>query len=151
MNIPLFRDLLLIEGEHSFILVGRVLESFILHLETLHAEIEQPLAPDDVVVVSAPEGGPVRMAVMLLEMVRSYHMPLVVLPRDHPGSPHIRMVVSAGPEVVGNCAIRRGTHPEQHLICTSEELAGIRITGFFGGVTVRDFSEGISFSHLDAD
>ncbi|MBN1194123.1 MAG: alpha/beta hydrolase [Methanomicrobiaceae archaeon] len=151
MNIPLFRDLLLIESGSSFILVGKVNEGFILQLETFRAEIDQPLAPDDVVVVSAPEGGPVRLAIMLLEIVRTYHMPLVVLPRDHPGSPHIRMVVSAGPEVVGTCTIRRGTHPEQHLICTSEKLAGIRIRGVSGGVTVRGFPEETSFSHLDAD
>jgi hypothetical protein len=77
-------------------------------------------------------------AFMLLELVRIHHVPLIVLPRDHPGSKRLRYVVSAGPSVELNCTIRRGTHPEQHLICSSPELAGIYLTGICSDIIIEN-------------
>ena len=68
---------------------------------------------------------------MLMELVRTWHVPLLVLPRNHPGSRRISRVVSVAPEVRTSCSITRGTHPEQHLICSSDELAGISDPGLF--------------------
>ena len=77
-------------------------------------------------------------AFMLLDLVRIHHVPLIVLPRGHPGSKRLRYVVSAGPSVELNCTIRRGTHPEQHLICSSPELAGICLTGTCSDIIIEN-------------
>ena len=95
--------------------------------------------PGDVVVVSAPGAGPVEPALMLLDLVRTYHLPVIVLPRNHPGSKRIPYVISVAPEIQTSCSIVRGTHPDQHLICSSDELAGL---------TIRMTREGIAISPL---
>lgn len=125
MNVPLGEKYLCIRGKDSFILVGKVLSPFTLFIETQKEEYCQYLETGFLVAVSAPEGGDTGQAAVLLELVRKYHAPLVVLPRDHPGSRRLKMVVSAGDAIELNCSIQRGTHPEQHLLCCSEEMAGM--------------------------
>ncbi len=127
-------ELLLIKGDYSFLLVSCVKDRFGLYIETSQNEYVQGVDAGDLVVVSAPEGGAVEPALMLMDLVRSFHVPLLVLPKDHPGSRRISYVVSVGPEIFTSCSIRRGTHPEQNLICSSDELAGITLKG--GGLTV---------------
>jgi hypothetical protein len=75
---------------------------------------------------------------MLLEFVRRYQLPLVVLPKNHPGSSRLKMVVAVGDEILLACDIQRGTHPEQNLICSSGELAGIHLSGSRGVVEVEN-------------
>ena len=136
MKYPLADDMLLVRGSSSFLLAGRVKTSFALCIETIQEEYCQTLSLGDLVVVSAPEGGQLEPAVMLIELVRTYHMPLLVLPKDHPGSRRIAYVVSAGAEIQTNCAIVRGTHPDQHLICSSDELSGLQLHGYGEGVEI---------------
>lgn len=150
MILPLGDELLLIEGPSSFLLVGKVREPFALCIETYQEEYCQTLCEGDLVAVSAPEGGDVEQARMLLELVRTFHTPLVVLPADHPGSRRLSMVVSAGPEVLLACGIRRGTHPEQHLICASAELAGTRIRRTADGVEISNLSPDVSHRYLQS-
>jgi len=126
--------ILIIKGDRSFLLAGKAGKRFPLSILTADSEYCQTIEEDDIIAVSAPEGGSTRAAGMLMELVRSHHMPLVVLPRDHPGSRRLRYVVSAGKEIRLDCTIVRGTHPEQHLLCSSEELGGIVLTGIPGGV-----------------
>ena len=76
-----------------------------------------------------PKAGPVEPAIMLAEFVRTYRMPLIVLPKNHPGSRRFSYLVSVWPEIHTSCSIQRGTHPEQHLICSSGELAGLILKG----------------------
>ncbi|MDD1645111.1 MAG: alpha/beta hydrolase [Methanomicrobiales archaeon] len=128
---------LLVRGRSSFLLAAPARECFILFLEDCQGEIVQSVEPDDLVVVSAPEGGPLEPALLLLRLVRDHHVPLIVLPRGHPGSRRLRHVVSVAPRVLLSCAIQRGTHPEQHLICSSEELAGISLRGMDGAVDLE--------------
>ena len=124
MNTSVGNDVLQVKGIRSFLLAAVVRENFSLCIEASHEEYCQGVHTGDLVVVSALEAGPVEPALMLLELVRTYHLPLLVLPRDHPGSKRIPYVVSVGPVIRTNCSIVRGTHPEQHLICSSDELAG---------------------------
>jgi len=131
--------LLLIRGKQSFLLVAKVKNSFGLCIETSHDEYCQGIEAGDLVVVSAPEGGAVEPAMMLTELVRTFHVPLLVLPKNHPGSRRISYVVSVGPEIFTSCSIQRGTHPEQHLICSSDEL---------GGITLRKSEQGVVVSSL---
>jgi hypothetical protein len=144
MNVPFSRDVLRISGTHSFLLAALVCEPFPLCIETSSGEYCQGMSPGDLVAVSAPEGGSIEPALMLLELVRTHHLPLVVLPKDHPGSKRIPYVVSAGPEIRTNCSIVRGTHPEQHLICSSDELAGIALSGTMEGIRAGNLPAGIT-------
>ena len=83
MKYPLEDGLLLIRGNCSFLLVGKAKDRFSLCIETSTEEFCQGVMPGDVIVVSAPEGGAVEPALMLMELVRIWHVPLLVLPRNH--------------------------------------------------------------------
>jgi len=143
MNFPLSGDeCLLVEGDSSFILVGTSAERFSLCIETYDAEFCQTVEAGDLIVVSAPEGGNPRQAWMLLELVRTFHQPLLVLSKDHPGAKRLSMVVSVAPKIVLHSKIRRGTHPEQHLVCSSEEM---------NGLSLEKTPEGVLFSKNEGD
>jgi hypothetical protein len=142
MNYALDDEFLLIRGKKSFLLVAKVKNRFGLCIETPHDEYCQGVEAGDLVVVSAPEGGAVEPAMMLTDLVRTFHVPLLVLPKNHPGSRRISYVVSVGPEIFTCCSIQRGTHPEQHLICSSDEL---------GGITLKRSEYGVDVSPLPAD
>ncbi len=141
-------ELLLIKGKNSFLLVARVKCRFGLCIETPDDEYCQGVEEGDLVVVSAPEGGAVEPALMLTEQVRTFHFPLLVLPKNHPGSRRISYVVSVGPEIFTSCSIQRGTHPDQHLICSSGELSGITLKGEGGGVHVSSLHSDITVNHI---
>jgi hypothetical protein len=134
---------LLIKGKTSFLLVALVKNDFGLCIETSDDEYVQGVETGDLVVVSAPEGGAIEPALMLIDLVRTFHVPLLVLPKNHPGSKRISYVVSVGPEIFTSCSIRRGTHPDQHLICSSDELAGISLKRIEHGVDVSPLPDGI--------
>ena len=151
MTVPLGKDLLQIRGDHSFLLVGKAGSRFPLCIETPDDEYCQAVDPDDLIAVSMPEGGPIGQARMMLELVRRYHIPLVVLPKDHPGSKRLSMVVSVAPEIFLACDIRRGTHPEQHLLCSSEELSGLSLAGVPGGVLIKHLPHGVAVEQLDTE
>jgi hypothetical protein len=136
MNYSLDDELLLIRGNHSFLLVAKAGRAFCLCIETSSEELCQGVEPADIIAVSAPEGGPVEPALMLLDLVRTYQTPLLVLPKNHPGSRRVSRVVSVAPEIHTSCSVRRGTHPEQHLICSSDELAGMVMRGVNRGIEI---------------
>ncbi len=133
---PLSQDYLFLEGKSSFLLAGIVFRAFHLFIETHYTEHCQYLKEGDLIVVSAPEGGEIGQAIILLELIREYHAPLVVLPKGHPGSTRFKMVVSAGDHIELHCSIQRGTHPEQHLLCGSEEMAGLVLKRANGGIEI---------------
>jgi hypothetical protein len=149
MRYPLGDRVLLVQGDRSFLLAGRALTKFPLYIETFLHEYCETVLPDDLVVVSAPEGGDTEPARMLLELVRRHHLPLLVLPRDHPGSGRLPLVVSVSDQLHLSCDIRRGTHPDQHLLCSSEELAGITLRGSGEGAEVEGVPPGVRISYLD--
>ena len=149
MKYPLEDGLLLIRGNHSFLLAGKAKDRFSLCIETSTDEFCQGVQPGDVIVVSAPEGGAVEPALMLMELVRTWHVPLLVLPKDHPGSRRISRVVSVDKEIRTSCSITRGTHPEQHLVCSSDELAGISVRGTSRGFELEGLPAGISLETVN--
>ena len=136
MIVLLKDEFLLISGTRSFLLVAKVRDLFALHIETSDKEYSQTLEPGDLIVVSAPEGVALEPAIMLAEFVRTYHMPLIVLPKNHPGSKRFSYLVSVGPLISTNCSLQRGTHPEQHLVCSSDELAGTMLQAHPEGVEI---------------
>lgn len=141
MIVPLQDEFLLISGTRSFLLAAKANALFALRIETPDKEYCQTIEPTDIIVVSAPEGGALEPAIMMAEFVRKYRMPLIVLPKDHPGSKRFSYLVSVGPLITTSCIIRRGTHPDQHLVCSSDELAG---------TTIRAHPEGVEITGLPA-
>ncbi len=81
----------------------------------------------------------------MLYLVREIGSPLIVLPKNHPASGRLRMVVSAGPETTIECGITPGTHPEQDVLCGMEEFDRMRITGVKAGVQLQN----IDLSKID--
>ena len=148
MNHALGDELLLIRGKQSFLLIALVKKSFGLCIETSRDEYCQGVEAGDLVVVSAPEDGAIEPALMLIDLVRTFHVPLLVLPKDHPGSRRISYVVSVGPEIFTSCSIQRGTHPDQHLICSSDELAGITLKRSEQGISISPLPKGISTRNI---
>jgi hypothetical protein len=148
MIFLLDNELLLMSGTHSFLLVAKTGTRFALCIETPTDEYVQGVKTGDLVVVSAPEGGSVEPAMMLIELVRTYHMPLLALEKGHPGSKRIPYVVSVAPEISTSCSIQRGTHPEQHLVCSSDELGGITLKGTLYGVEVSSVPAEISLQRV---
>jgi hypothetical protein len=134
---PLGDGYLVIEGPSSFLAVARALRRLPLCIETVEGEVVQGLDPDDLVAASAPNGGPLAPALMLIELVRRYGLPLVVLPKGHPGSRRLSVVLSAGASIRIACDIQRGTHPEQNVLCGADEFAGLVLRGVPGGVEVE--------------
>lgn len=130
--------LVLIRGKSSFLIVGQAGSRFSLCIETPDEEYCQSVWPHHIIAVSAPEGGSLSAASMLFSLVRDHHLPLLVMRRDHPGSRRLRYVVSAGERILLSCAIVRGTHPEQDLLCSSEELAGILLEGHESGILIAN-------------
>jgi hypothetical protein len=125
MKVPLSCGYLLIRGGISFFLIARSPDTFALPLETVDGEVFQGVHRGDLIVVSAPEGGDPEQARMLCELVRTYRQPLVVLPKGHPGSARLRMVLSVAARIMPQADVVRGTHPEQDVICSSGELSGL--------------------------
>ena len=105
MLVPLQDELLQLYGKHSFLLAAKAGSLFGLRIETPEKEYNQTIEPDDLVVVSAPEGGALEPAIMLAEFVRTYHMPLIVLAKDHPGSKRFSYLVSVGPVITTRAAV----------------------------------------------
>lgn len=136
MKYDLKKGNLLLKGKNSFILIGRAKRLFVLFIETFDKELCQTVRENDLIAVSAPEGGDPRQALMLLELIRDYNMPVMVLPKGHPGSERLKMVVSAGPEIIPGCGILRGTHPEQNVICASEDFSGLAFYSDGGSVRI---------------
>lgn len=151
MIVPVSGANLLIQATTSFILVGIVKDPFTLFIETSSDEYCQYLKAGDLVAISAPEGGEVRQALILLELVMTWHQPLLVLPSGHPGSRRLKMVVSAGDQIVMNCLIQRGTHPEQTVICSSEELAGMEIRSHIEGIEISGIPRGVDLYKITND
>lgn len=151
MNIPRSDTPLLIQGSSSFILLVQVIQPFTLFIETMTDEYCQYLSSGDLVAVSAPEGGDIRQAEILLELITRWHAPLMVLPAGHPGSSRLNMVISAGDRIHLSCSIQRGTHPEQTVLCSSEELGGMYLTGSEDGIQIDSLPESAALFQTQSD
>jgi len=150
-NFPKEGKFILIRGETSYVLVGQAGTSFALCIEAPDGEVCQGLSEDDIIAVSSPEGGALEPAVMLLELVRRFRTPLVVLPADHPGSERLRYVVSAGCSIRLSCTVRRGTHPEQDILCSGGEFSGMLLRAVPGGIEISGGPENYEVSYLSYD
>lgn len=145
-NLGTGNEYLLVQGSNSFLLIGKAGTDLCICIETTESEYCQGLSPDDLIVVSAPDGGMLEPAIMLLELVRTYRCPLLVLPKGHPGSKRLRYVVSAGEIIRLSCSIERGTHPEQDVLCVAGEFTGLVLRAAKGGVIMEGLEKNYTVS-----
>ena len=136
-NLGTGNEYLLVQGSNSFLLIAKAGTELCLCIETTDSEYCQGLSTEDLIAVSAPEGGPIEPAIMLLELVRKYRCPLLVLQKGHPGSKRLRYVISAGDCIRLCCSIERGTHPEQDVLCANGEFMGLVLKAVQGGVVME--------------
>ncbi|RBQ24423.1 MAG: hypothetical protein ALMCE001_12850 [Methanocorpusculum sp. MCE] len=137
-----------IRGTTSFLLIVKAVEKFPLLIETDTDELVQGVYPGDLIIVSAPEGGYILPALYLLEMVRTYHLPVIALPKTHPAGKRLSYVVSAAEKIEMRCDINRGTHPEQHLLCSADEFTGMTLYSEGNDLVIEHPRSGISLSCL---
>jgi len=122
--------------------------SFFLETET--REIVLFTEPEDLIVASSfGVGEKIRRGLACtLYQLRELEAPLIVLPKGHPASPRLKTVVSIGPCTHLSCKIQPGTHPEQNVLCGSEEFHELEVVAEPGGAEIRGKAQGIA---LDSD
>jgi hypothetical protein len=142
MQIPLGDDeIAYLCGRSGTAAMVKSLGSF-FYLETEREEIVLFTEEGDLIVASAFEAGEKarRGLRCTLYQIRELGSPLIVLPKGHPASPRLKVVVSIGPRTRMSCRIEAGTHPEQDVLCGPEELDGLEVLASPGGATVNGFN-----------
>ena len=113
-------------------------------------EVVMFLEQDDLFVISAFGNGPqVEQGIKCMAfLLREMQSPLIVLGENHPTSPRLKMVVAVGKSVRLDCNINPGTHPEQDILCSSDELSGIKISSTKDGVLIEGSVEKIKLEDI---
>jgi hypothetical protein len=149
VRVPFLRDdPIILRGDVSFLLVACVAEKFPLMIETDNEELIQGVYPGDLIIASALEGGEIAPALFLLEMVKTYHTPVIVLGKNHPASRRLPCVISAATRIEMRCDIHSGTHPEQHLLCTTDEFTGMILYSDGNELVIENSPERLKVSRL---
>jgi hypothetical protein len=133
-------EMLLLRGTAGIVAIVKVGQSGQFFLETENEEIVLGLEPHDLIVASAlsVDEKTEKGLKCVLFMIREIRSPLIVLPKDHPASPRLPIVVSAGNRTVLSCSITPGTHPNQDVLCGSNEFDCLEITGTPEGVQINN-------------
>lgn len=142
---PLEHDeMLLLRGKEGTLGIVKVGEDRQFFLETDKEEIILALEPDDLLVASGfgTDDTIVNGLKCILYMIREVGSPFIALPKKHPASKRLKIVVSAGDKTRVSCSITPGTHPEQDILCGSREFDGVEISGVKGGVEFKNLKVG---------
>lgn len=134
-----FDEIIFLKGESGTVGVAKFAKNGQIFIGTPDKEeIVMFLEPEDIIAVSALKSGPLSEEGIksLIFLLRDVGTPLVVLPKNHPTSKRLPMVASCGEKVILDCNITPGTHPEQDILCTCDDLSGVKITAFDGGVRI---------------
>lgn len=101
-------------------------------------EIVQFLEPDDLIVVSAFDTGKkIEKGIKgLMYLIKEIKSPIVVLPENHPTSKRLKMVVASGDHIRLSCNIIPGTHPDQDILCSGDDLSDTEIYSTIDGVKI---------------
>lgn len=136
-------EMLLLRGTAGTVAIVKAGPNGQFFLETENEEIVLGLESHDLIVASAlsvnekTEKG----LKCVLFMIREIRSPLIVLPKNHPASPRLPIVVSVGQKTVLSCNITPGTHPNQDVLCGSNEFNGLEVTGTLDGVHIENLPE----------
>ncbi len=140
--IPLnYDEMLLLKGKEGTLGIIKAGEHNQFFLETEKEEILLALDPEDLLVASGfgTDEKTINGIKCVLYMIREVGSPFIVLPKDHPASKRLKVVVSAGPRTRLSCSIKPGTHPEQDILCGAQEFDGLEVKGVKGGVELIGF------------
>ncbi len=137
-------EMLLLRGKQGTLGIVKVGENNQFFLETDKEEIILALNPEDLLVASGfgTDIKTINGLKCVLYMIREVGSPFIVLPKNHPASKRLKIVVSAGSKTRISCSITPGTHPEQDILCGSIEFDGIEISGVKGGVEFDNLTGG---------
>jgi hypothetical protein len=136
-------EMLLLRGTAGTVAIVKAGPNGQFFLETECEEIVLGLEPHDLIVASAFSADEITEKGLkcVLFMIREIRSPLIVLPKNHPASPRLPIVVSAGGTTVLNCDITPGTHPNQDVLCGSNEFNDLEITGTLEGVHIKNLPQ----------
>ncbi|MFB0532772.1 MAG: hypothetical protein ACETVU_03785 [Desulfatiglandales bacterium] len=132
-------EMLLVHGNTGTLAVVKVGKQRQFFVDSPEGEIVLAMGPEELLVASGFGTDEQIMNGLrcVLYMIREVNSPLIVLPKTHPASARLKIVVSAGKRIVLSCDITPGTHPEQHLLCGMPEFDGAEILGVEGGVELK--------------
>ena len=127
-------------GQSGTIALAKTLGKF-FYLDTDDEEIVLFTEPEDLIVASAfGTGEDIQRGLgCTIYQIRELGSPLIVLPRGHPASSRLKTVVSIGSMTKLSCEIEPGTHPEQNVLCSSEEFSGLEILAAPDGAAINNF------------
>jgi hypothetical protein len=133
-----------LEGKSGTLAIAKTRGNY-FYLETEEEETVLFTEPEDLIVASSfGYGEKIRRGLRCtIFSLRELNAPLIVLPKGHPASPRLKIVVSIGPATRLCCTIQPGTHPEQDVLCGSEEFNDLEVLAEPGGATIKGFSEEI--------
>ncbi len=138
-------EMLLLRGKEGTLGIVKVGENNQFFLETEKEEILLALEPDNLLVASGfgTDEKTVNGLKCVLYMIHEVGSPFIVLPKNHPASKRLKIVVSVGDRTRLSCSITPGTHPEQDILCGADEFDGMEIRGVKGGVEISDLREAV--------
>jgi len=128
-------------GSESTVAIAKALGK-IFYMETEKEEVAIFTEHGDLIVASTFSSGQkaLRGLKCTIFQIRELESPLIVLPKGHPASPRLKVVVSIGPKTRLCCNIQAGTHPEQDVLCGSGEFEGLEITSDPLGASAENFT-----------
>lgn len=139
-------EILFLKGEGGTVGIVKSAKRRMIFIGTPNVdEIVCFLEEDDLIVISAfGEGSSIEKGIKSMAfLLREIESPIVILPKNHPTSKRLKMVVSVGDTVKLNCDITPGTHPEQDILCSCQELSGIKLKAIPNGVKIEGYVEHI--------
>lgn len=136
-------EMLLLRGSAGIVAIVKAGPNGQFFLETEKEEIVLGLEPHDLIVASSFSVGEKTEKGLkcVLFMIREIRSPLIVLPKNHPASPRLPIVVSAGKKTVLSCNITPGTHPNQDVLCGANDFNNLEITGTTEGVHIENMPQ----------
>lgn len=137
-------EMLLVRGKEGTLGIVKVGENKQFFLETDTEEIILALESEDLLVASGfgIDETIIKGLKCILFMIREVGSPFIALSKKHPASKRLKIVVSAGDRTRVSCSITPGTHPEQDVLCGSDEFDGVEISGVKDGVEFKNLKNG---------
>lgn len=133
------KEILFISRNDFFLgLVKTLGKSFFL--ETDEEEIVLGTGNEDILAVSSLINDIKMKSIMIsaLYSIRELSFPLVILNKGHPASKRLKLLYGCGDKIILDSCIEAGTHPDQHLLCSREDLSGLSILAKKDGVEITD-------------
>lgn len=133
------REIVFVSKNDYFLGIVKSLgKSFLL--ETDKEEIILGTGNGDILAVSSLVSDKKMKAIMIsaLYSLREFSFPLIILNKGHPASKRLKLVFGCGEKIILDSCIEAGTHPDQHLLCSTEDLSGLCVLSRKEGIEIID-------------